>query len=100
MQIAHDSAHIPLREVLQRLGEMEITSLLLEGGAEVHTTALKQGLVDKLMLFYAPKFLGQTAVPMVGSSEGLPPIHEYALKQIRRGFCVRSLSAQSMVGTN
>lgn len=69
-QIEHDSAHIPLREVLQRLGELETTSLVLEGGAEVHTTALKQGLVDKLMLFYAPKFLGQTAVPMVGSTKG------------------------------
>ena len=85
-QIEHDSAHIPLREVLHRLGEMEITSLILEGGAEVHTTALKQGLVDKLMLFYAPKFLGQTAVPMVGSSEGLPPIREYALKRFGEDF--------------
>jgi diaminohydroxyphosphoribosylaminopyrimidine deaminase/5-amino-6-(5-phosphoribosylamino)uracil reductase len=85
-QIEHDSAHIPLRDVLQRVGEMEITSLILEGGAEVHTTALKQGLVDKLMLFYAPKFLGQTAVPMVSSSEGLPPIREYALKRFGEDF--------------
>jgi len=61
-------------------------SLILEGGAEVHTTALKQGLVDKLMLFYAPKFLGQTAVPMVGSSEGLPPIREYSLRRFGEDF--------------
>jgi diaminohydroxyphosphoribosylaminopyrimidine deaminase/5-amino-6-(5-phosphoribosylamino)uracil reductase len=85
-QIEHESTHIPLRQVLERLGEMQITSLILEGGAEVHTTALKQGLVDKLMLFYAPKFLGQTAVPMVGSSEGLPPIREYALKRFGEDF--------------
>jgi diaminohydroxyphosphoribosylaminopyrimidine deaminase / 5-amino-6-(5-phosphoribosylamino)uracil reductase len=85
-QIQHDSTHIPLRDVLQRLGEMEITSLILEGGAEVHTTALKQGLVDKLMLFYAPKFLGQTAVPMVGPSEGLPPVGNYALKRFGEDF--------------
>ena len=85
-QIEHDSAHIPLRDVLRSLGEMEVTSLILEGGAEVHTTALKQGLVDKVMLFYAPKFLGQTAVPMVGSSEGLPPIKEYALRRFGEDF--------------
>jgi hypothetical protein len=38
------------------------------------------------MLFYAPKFLGQTAVPMVGSSEGLPPIREYSLKRFGEDF--------------
>ncbi len=85
-QIDHESAHVPLRAVLERLGEMEITSLILEGGAEVHTTALKQGLVDKLVLFYAPKFLGQTAVPMVGSSDELPPIREYSLKRFGEDF--------------
>jgi hypothetical protein len=38
------------------------------------------------MLFYAPKFLGQMAVPMVGSSEGLPPVKEYALKRFGEDF--------------
>jgi diaminohydroxyphosphoribosylaminopyrimidine deaminase/5-amino-6-(5-phosphoribosylamino)uracil reductase len=85
-QIEHDSAHIPLRQVLERLGEMQIISLILEGGAELHTSALKQGLVDKLTLFYAPKFLGHTAVPMVGSSDGLPPIREYSLKRFGEDF--------------
>ena len=48
----------PLTEVMARLAEMQITSLLLEGGAEVHTNALNQGLVDKLMLFYSPLVSG------------------------------------------
>ena len=61
-----------LQDALVRLAEMQITNLLLEGGAEVHTTALNQGLVDKLMLFYAPSFLGQAAVPMLRSIDGLP----------------------------
>ena len=52
----------------------------------MHTTALNQGLVDKLTLFYAPKFLGQAAVPMLGSIEGLPAIQDYALKRFGEDF--------------
>ena len=64
-QIAHRGPRVPLQDALVRLAEMQITNVLLEGGAEVYTSALNQGLVDKLMLFYAPRFLGQAAVPML-----------------------------------
>jgi diaminohydroxyphosphoribosylaminopyrimidine deaminase / 5-amino-6-(5-phosphoribosylamino)uracil reductase len=87
-QIGQDrpGERIALPQVLESLGRMSISSLLVEGGAQVHTAALNQGLVDKLMLFYAPKFLGQTAVPMVGPSEGLPPVGNYALKRFGEDF--------------
>jgi diaminohydroxyphosphoribosylaminopyrimidine deaminase/5-amino-6-(5-phosphoribosylamino)uracil reductase len=85
-QIGQEGQRISLRDVLLRLGELQITNLLLEGGAEVHTTALNQDLVDKLMLFYAPRFLGQTAVPMLGSVQGMAPIQHYALKKFGEDF--------------
>jgi diaminohydroxyphosphoribosylaminopyrimidine deaminase/5-amino-6-(5-phosphoribosylamino)uracil reductase len=87
-QIGQDrpGERIALPQVLESLGRMSISSLLVEGGAQVHTAALNQGLVDKLMLFYAPKFLGQTAVPMVGPSEGLPPVGNYELKRFGEDF--------------
>jgi diaminohydroxyphosphoribosylaminopyrimidine deaminase / 5-amino-6-(5-phosphoribosylamino)uracil reductase len=78
--------HAALREVIQRLAEMQITSVLLEGGARIYTNALNQGLVDKLMLFYAPGFLGEQAVPMLGSLEGIPPIQEYSLRRFGQDF--------------
>ncbi len=46
-----------------RLAEIQITNVLLEGGAEVYTSALNQGLVDKLTFFYAPRFLGKDGGP-------------------------------------
>ena len=85
-QIGHDSSHIPLSDVLPRLGAMQITNLLLEGGKELYTTALKENLVDKLMLFYAPRFLGHAAVPMLGSIAGVPPIQRYSLKKFGEDF--------------
>ena len=86
VQIAGDGSHVALNEVMVRLAEMQITSLLLEGAAEVHTTALNQGLVDKLMLFYAPRFLGGEATPMLGSIEGVPAIYDFSLRRFGQDF--------------
>jgi diaminohydroxyphosphoribosylaminopyrimidine deaminase / 5-amino-6-(5-phosphoribosylamino)uracil reductase len=81
---------IPFGEVLHRLAEMKITNLLLEGGTGIHSTALNQGLVDKLVLFYAPTFLGGQAVPMLGSIETPSPIRNYSLKRFGRDFALEA----------
>ncbi|MFB3813699.1 MAG: bifunctional diaminohydroxyphosphoribosylaminopyrimidine deaminase/5-amino-6-(5-phosphoribosylamino)uracil reductase RibD [Terriglobales bacterium] len=53
-----------LREVVRRLGEMEITSLMIEGGAMVNWTAMVAGIPDKVFFYYAPRILGGSqAVP-------------------------------------
>jgi diaminohydroxyphosphoribosylaminopyrimidine deaminase/5-amino-6-(5-phosphoribosylamino)uracil reductase len=58
-----------LRQVMRRLGEMEITSLLIEGGALVNWAALAADVVDKLFLYYAPKILaGGGSVPFASGS--------------------------------
>jgi diaminohydroxyphosphoribosylaminopyrimidine deaminase / 5-amino-6-(5-phosphoribosylamino)uracil reductase len=89
-QIAHHGPRVPLQDALVRLAEMQIISVLLEGGAEVYTSALNQGVVDQLTLFYSPTFLGRTAVPMLSSIEGLPPIEHYSLKQFGQDFALEA----------
>ncbi len=49
-----------LPEILRRLGQLEITSLMIEGGATVNWTALAANAVDKVFLYYAPKILAGT----------------------------------------
>jgi diaminohydroxyphosphoribosylaminopyrimidine deaminase/5-amino-6-(5-phosphoribosylamino)uracil reductase len=88
LQLGQD--RIPLNDLLQHLAEMKITNLLLEGGAGIHTSALNQGLVDKLTLFYAPRFLGGEAVPMLGSIAAAPPIREYSLKRFGQDFALEA----------
>lgn len=56
--------------IVQSLGKLEITSLLIEGGAMVNGAALASGEVDKVFLYYAPKILGEGAVPFI-AGEGL-----------------------------
>lgn len=49
---------IEMQPLLNRLGKMGITSLLIEGGSRVIASALSSGIVDKVLFFYAPKILG------------------------------------------
>jgi diaminohydroxyphosphoribosylaminopyrimidine deaminase/5-amino-6-(5-phosphoribosylamino)uracil reductase len=49
--------HLDLEEVLEELGSRDIMSVLLEGGPSLAGRFLEEGLVDKLVFFYAPKLL-------------------------------------------
>ncbi len=51
------------------LGRLEITSLLIEGGATVNGAALSAGVVDKIFLYYAPMILaGSNAIPFAAGT--------------------------------
>jgi diaminohydroxyphosphoribosylaminopyrimidine deaminase/5-amino-6-(5-phosphoribosylamino)uracil reductase len=49
---------IDMKPLMVQLGSMGITSLLVEGGSRVIASALRSGIVDKALFFYAPKILG------------------------------------------
>ena len=49
-----------LDRVMHNLGEREITSLIIEGGAMVNWAALSAGVVDKIFFYYAPRILAGT----------------------------------------
>jgi diaminohydroxyphosphoribosylaminopyrimidine deaminase/5-amino-6-(5-phosphoribosylamino)uracil reductase len=49
-----------LPDILHRLGQLEITSVMIEGGAAVNWAALVSNVVDKVFLYYAPKILAGT----------------------------------------
>jgi diaminohydroxyphosphoribosylaminopyrimidine deaminase/5-amino-6-(5-phosphoribosylamino)uracil reductase len=67
-----------LSKVLEHLGAMEITSLIIEGGALVNWATLVAGAVDKVFLYYAPKILAGTgSVPFAGG-QGFRRISEAA----------------------
>jgi diaminohydroxyphosphoribosylaminopyrimidine deaminase / 5-amino-6-(5-phosphoribosylamino)uracil reductase len=68
-----------LRQVMARLGQMEITSLLVEGGALVNWTALAAGIVDKVFLYYAPKILAGTGSVPFAAGAGFRKISEAAV---------------------
>ena len=52
------SDQIDLNLLMDQLGGMGITSVLVEGGSRVIASAIRSGIVDKILFFYAPKILG------------------------------------------
>ncbi len=49
---------VSLAAVLRRLAELEITSVMIEGGSTVNGAVLSAGVVDKIFFYYAPTILG------------------------------------------
>ncbi len=52
---------VDLRDLLAKLAARGVTSLLVEGGAEVHASFLREGIADRVLLFVAPKIAGGDA---------------------------------------
>lgn len=52
------NGRIDLNALMDCLGDMGVTSLLIEGGSRVIAASLAAGIVDKVLFFYAPKILG------------------------------------------
>ena len=58
-----------LPAILRRLGQLEITSVMIEGGATVNWAALAANVVDKVFLYYAPKILaGSGSIPFASGT--------------------------------
>lgn len=56
-------AQVGLKEAMRKLGELEIGSILLEGGGVLNGAMLKEGLIDKIVLYYAAKIIGGAEAP-------------------------------------
>jgi diaminohydroxyphosphoribosylaminopyrimidine deaminase/5-amino-6-(5-phosphoribosylamino)uracil reductase len=62
---------IDLRWLLEKLGEEEVTSLLVEGGGETNAAFLAAGLASRVAFFYAPLALGGRGAPRAVSGQGV-----------------------------
>jgi diaminohydroxyphosphoribosylaminopyrimidine deaminase / 5-amino-6-(5-phosphoribosylamino)uracil reductase len=67
---------VPLGPLMEQLGVMQVTSILLEGGGELHSSALRAGIVDKVWYFLAPKLIGGRAAPPAIGGEGFARLEE------------------------
>lgn len=49
---------VDLNKLMKELYKMQIDSILLEGGGNLNYSALESGIVDKILMFIAPKIIG------------------------------------------
>jgi diaminohydroxyphosphoribosylaminopyrimidine deaminase/5-amino-6-(5-phosphoribosylamino)uracil reductase len=80
---------IDLAAVITELARREVCSILLEAGPTLNGAALGGGFVDKVALFFAPKFAGDSGVPLahLSAAPNLSP-QRIRLSQFGPDVCV------------
>ena len=63
---------VDLNYLVKELGKRKIDSMLLEGGGELNYSALEAGIVDKVNVFIAPKFIGGREANTPIGGHGIP----------------------------
>jgi len=58
LELPGKDGRVDLRELLEQLGQKQMTSVMVEGGAAVFGSLFEQRLVDKLLVFIAPIIIG------------------------------------------
>jgi diaminohydroxyphosphoribosylaminopyrimidine deaminase/5-amino-6-(5-phosphoribosylamino)uracil reductase len=62
--------HVSLSGLMKELARRGVVSLLLEGGSTLNASALREGVVDRLLFFLAPKIIGGQGAPGVIGGDG------------------------------
>jgi diaminohydroxyphosphoribosylaminopyrimidine deaminase/5-amino-6-(5-phosphoribosylamino)uracil reductase len=77
------SGRVDLNDLLMQLGARGVQSLLLEGGGVLAGEALRQGFIDKFLLFFAPKLVG---------GEGIAPFAGPGVARMADAFQLRDIN--------
>lgn len=67
---------VDLDRLMTILGRRGITSILMEAGGVLNSAAIEAGIVDKLLLFIAPKLVGGHGAPTPVGGEGITVMTE------------------------
>jgi diaminohydroxyphosphoribosylaminopyrimidine deaminase/5-amino-6-(5-phosphoribosylamino)uracil reductase len=85
VEVPGSSGMINLKDVLSRLGEQGIASVLVEGGSRLLTSLLEKKLADKLFLTVSPRLIGGKTAPSFLEGRGAD--------LIRRSWRLRKVTA-------
>lgn len=92
VRVASSAGRLDLGAVLEELGTRKILSVLLECGSELNGAFLREGLVDRAVLFYAQTKLGEGAMRFA-VGVGSP----FALEQEMKGMTRREFGGDVCV---
>jgi diaminohydroxyphosphoribosylaminopyrimidine deaminase/5-amino-6-(5-phosphoribosylamino)uracil reductase len=72
LEIVASDGRFDLERVFGELHARGIRSVIIEGGAIVHSEVIRRGLWQKMILFIAPLIVGGAEAPSIFSGEGVP----------------------------
>ena len=68
---------VDLSLLMGKLGDIGVSSVMIEGGSEISGTAFKEKLVDKVIYFLAPKIIGGKNAPGPIGGQGIAKLKEF-----------------------
>ncbi|MBT2694827.1 bifunctional diaminohydroxyphosphoribosylaminopyrimidine deaminase/5-amino-6-(5-phosphoribosylamino)uracil reductase RibD [Bacillus sp. ISL-55] len=71
-----ETAKVGIKDMLGKLGERGVTSVYVEGGAEVHGSFLKEKAFQQVITYIAPKLIGGKNAPAAYGGEGIARIED------------------------
>jgi len=98
-KITTESDKVDLRGLLKKLAEMEITSVLVEGGGTLLGALFDEGLVDKVITFIAPIIIGGDAARVAVGGKGADKVvNSIKIENINIGQYDQDLMFSGYVG--
>jgi diaminohydroxyphosphoribosylaminopyrimidine deaminase/5-amino-6-(5-phosphoribosylamino)uracil reductase len=89
---------VDLRDLMKKLGKRDIMSVLIEGGAEINASALKAGLVDKVVMFLAPLLMtGTNSLCSIGGSSPARLSQALKLQEVTARFIGMDLMVEGYI---
>ena len=74
MKQKQGQVHLP--QLMNMLGAMDITSIMVEGGSMISGNLIKERLVDKVIYFIAPKIIGGKDAPSPVGGHGFGQLRD------------------------
>ncbi len=69
--VENSPRRVSLERLMEALGKRGILSVIIEGGAEINASALREGVVDKVLVFLAPILIGGKSTPTAVGGDGI-----------------------------
>ncbi len=89
---------VDLRDLMKKLGKKDIMSVLIEGGSEINASALKAGVVDKVVMFIAPLLMtGTDSLCSIGGPSPAKLIEALKLLDVTVRFLGRDLAVEGYI---
>lgn len=89
IRVSGKKGQLNWKEVLAHLARLKITSLIIEGGAQVAASALHAGIIQKIHFFYGPKILG---------GSGLSGIEDLGVSRLEEAIKLREVRLKRLAG--
>lgn len=89
-----DTDQVDLKKLMQVLAEEKIDSVLIEGGAAIHASALEAGIVNRVYAYIAGKLVGGKEAPTPVGGTGIPVmadavrLHDMQIKTFGEDICI------------